>query len=247
MGSDAEYMYEHDLDPLYRKDRSTGQLVEWEGGLNPIYRESNIERKTNIKEQPPTKFHNFQEAKKWAKENPGRAITKSPDGNGYIIKDSQYGSTGYNTNKKSDKQYNNIRPCVYKEIKNYLTREKAEANNFHIYTMKITEKLAKEIKDYISDEDLQTYSQYRKNKRSVNFTYTPNFSVKMYIKDDGSYSMCLIDSGARGHSSDEEYNEKAKRCKTKLDLYFDILRKSPNDLMEVSFSTDEDDNDEVPF
>ena len=23
MGSDAEYMYEHDLDPLYRKDRST--------------------------------------------------------------------------------------------------------------------------------------------------------------------------------------------------------------------------------
>ena len=47
MGSDAEYMYENDLDPLYRKDRETGELVEWEGGLNPDYMESNEESYRN--------------------------------------------------------------------------------------------------------------------------------------------------------------------------------------------------------
>jgi len=245
MGSDAEYMYENDLDPLYRKDRSTGQLVEWEGGLNPIYKESDRDR-GNPSKKKITKFHTFQDAKAWAKENPGRSITKSPDGNGYIVKDTS-GATGYNVKGKRNKQYSNIRPWVYKEIKNYLTREKAEAKNFDISTMKITPELAKEIQTYINDNNLQTYSQYRKNKRSVNFSYTPNFSVKMYRKDDGEYSMCLIDSGAKGDSSEEEYKEKAKRCKTILDLYFDIIKNSPNDLVDISFSTGENDDDVIPF
>jgi hypothetical protein len=89
---DAEWMYENDLDPLYRKDRDTGEIVEWEGGLNPayeddgekhaLYDESDSEDLLDIRI-----FHTFEDAKAWAKENPGRSIVKAPDGKGYVVKD----------------------------------------------------------------------------------------------------------------------------------------------------------------
>lgn len=93
MGSDAEYMYENNLDPFHRKDQETGKLVEWEGGLNPAYEddyeddyEENCGRGGETSDV--NMFDTFEDAKAWAKENPGRSIIKSPDGNGYVVNDS---------------------------------------------------------------------------------------------------------------------------------------------------------------
>ena len=45
-----------------------------------------ISLKNTDKTEKKIKFHSFEEAKVWAMENPGRVITKSLDGNGYIVK-----------------------------------------------------------------------------------------------------------------------------------------------------------------
>lgn len=138
---------------------------------------------------------------------------------------------------------------VYEKIKDYIDREKAEADNFQVCTMTITPELAEKINKYIRDKNLSTYSQSRKNKRQVRFLYTPNFSVKMYVKYNGGYSMCLIDSGASGHYSgkyrEDEYKEKAEKSMTQLDLYFAIIKKYPNHLLDISFVAGEDAN--IPF
>lgn len=270
MGSDAEYMYENDLDPLYRKDSETGELVEWEGGLNPLYEESNEENYRSDSDKRPqadiTKFHTFQDAIAWSKENPGRSITKSPDGNGYIIKDSTSGSIDYNAIEQSNKQHGNIRPLVYEKIKNYLTIEQSEAQKHHcLKSMRITPKIGREILHYINENDLQTSSRrvhhkvancpqgdldpytngnWRLRINTLEVTRTPFFEVfmyfKIYEKNDDNCIMCLVK--ASGIIPPECYQptceinkEKGKKCKTILDLYFDILRKNPNDLIDIRF------------
>lgn len=90
---DAEWMYENDLDPFYRKDKVTGELVEWEGGLNPAYEDDDepyLPYERGGSEDPLediNMFNSFEEAMEWAKKNPGKSIVKSPDGNGYVAKD----------------------------------------------------------------------------------------------------------------------------------------------------------------
>jgi hypothetical protein len=273
MGSDAEYMYENDLDPLYRKDKATGELVEWEGGLNPAYKDdgdlygpydgSDDEDLVDV-----ITFNTFGDAVAWSKKNPGRSFTKNPEGNGYVVKDSTSGSSTYNVKTKNIDQYGNIRPSVYKEIskKKYFTREQSEAqNNFRIDSMRVTPELAKKIQIYINNNDLRISSYTRKiypdhdrqmfgvdichfvkhisskdfsnNKNSIcKSSYTPCFSLKMYFKPDGDCFMCLI---CYAHSYSKEISEKyilkVNRCKTILDLYFDILNKYPNDLISISF------------
>ena len=136
-------------------------------------------------------------------------------------------------------------PKVYERIKEYLTKENAEAANFRVLKMTITSEVAEKIYKYIEDENLETYSQYKKNGRSVKFSYTPKFSVKMYFKKDGSYSMCLIDSGTRGRYPirfthlTKEYDEKYKKSMSMLDLYFAIIKKYPNHLISIQFATGE--------
>lgn len=270
MGSDAEYMYENDLDPLYRKDKATGELVEWEGGLNPAYKDdgdpycpydgSDDEDLVDV-----ITFNTFVDAVAWSKKNPGRSFTKNTEGNGYVVKDSTSGSSTYNVKTKNIDQYGNIRPSVYKEIskKKYFTREQSEAqNNFRIDSMRVTPELAKKIQIYINNNDLRIFSYSRKifpahehqrfgvdichlvkhistkgvNNNSIcKSSYTPCFSLKMYFKPDGDCFMCLICYDHSYSEINEKYILKSRRCKTILDLYFDILNKYPNDLISIYF------------
>lgn len=41
---------------------------------------------TNRSKEEPEWFATAQEAQEWAKQNVGKTITRSPDGNGYIVK-----------------------------------------------------------------------------------------------------------------------------------------------------------------
>lgn len=137
----------------------------------------------------------------------------------------------FNRNSKVD---------VYEKIKNYLTREQVDAAKFAVHQMTITSELADILIKYIKDERLETFSQYTKNNKSVTFIYTANFSIKKYS------SMCLIDNGTRGdkyqyESPRESYSEKSQRTMTRLDLYCSIIKKYPSHLIDVRFSTNEND------
>jgi len=261
---DAEWMYENDLDPFHRKDENTGELVEWEGGLNPayevdgnsdpLYGDSGSKELLDI-----NMFHTFEDAKAWAKENPGRSFTKSPDGKGYIVKYNKLVSTASNIKEHSNKQYSNIRPSVYKKIKNYTNREGALANNLTIHSMLVTKDLASKVERYafdnnlltdctqedrydtFSDSDYNNYKSYPRYLRYISFWYTPKFSVKFYnhdfvsiISSEGSVDTTLYWKLC-GKIMGKNAKDKARRCKTILDLYFDILNTSPNDLIDISF------------
>ncbi|WP_207060892.1 hypothetical protein [Motiliproteus sp. SC1-56] len=140
-----------------------------------------------------------------------------------------------------------FRRDVWDKIKNHLTPEKVEAAGFKVFGMKITPQLADKIYDYIWKEKIYTHMQSRKNRRSVKFLYTPNFSVKIYIKDNGNYSTCLIDLGTPGaiigESGRKEYEDKKKRSLTMIEIYFAILRKYPQHLLSISCATE----DELPW
>ena len=60
----------------------------------------------------PSYFKTSQEATAWAKNNPGRAFTKSPDGNGYIVKGTLSGSTSKNIKEQKNK-HSGISPRYY--------------------------------------------------------------------------------------------------------------------------------------
>ena len=60
-----------------------------------------------------------------------------------------------------EKEY--FKSYVYEKIKDYLDRDKAEADNFRVFHMTITPQLAKKLNKYIRAEGLDTYSQ-SKNK-----------------------------------------------------------------------------------
>lgn len=142
-------------------------------------------------------------------------------------------------------------PKVWEQIKDRLTLEQVAGTKTRLYTMSITPELGKRLCEYISREGLATYHQSNKNGRQVDFTYTPHFSVKLYRRYDGSYSSCYVDVGARGHSgggsahSKAEYDAKAAKCMTKLDVYFAILKKYPQHLLDVQYGTE--DPDDTPF
>lgn len=70
-GSDSDYLREHGY----------GFLVE--GDIPSNWGDDSYEE---YEDPEPDFFHSFQEAKKWALNNPGRTITRSPDGKGFIIK-----------------------------------------------------------------------------------------------------------------------------------------------------------------
>jgi hypothetical protein len=133
---------------------------------------------------------------------------------------------------------------VWEQIKDFLTPEKVEAAGFKVFNMKITPQLADKIYDYIWKEKLYTHMQPRKNRRSVRFLYSPNFSVKIYIRDDGKYSTCIIDHGAQGEIIGErgrkEYEDKKERCLTMIEVYFAILKKYPQHLLSISCATEEE-------
>jgi hypothetical protein len=117
-----------------------------------------------------------------------------------------------------------------------------------LYTMRITPELGTKLYDYITRERLTTFHRSNMNRRQVDFLYAPHFSVKLYKRDDGSCSSCYVDTGARGYSGcgsaskKAEYHAKAERCMTKLEVYFAILKKYPQHLLEVKYGTDDEDN-----
>ena len=134
-----------------------------------------------------------------------------------------------------------FKPDVWEKINKYLTPEKANAAGFKVYGMKITPQLADKIQDYIRKEKINTYCQFTKDGRSINFLYTPHFSVKIYIRDDGKYSSCFIDNGARGNVIGENdrktYEYKFKKSMTKMEIYFAIINKYPEHLLDISCAT----------
>jgi len=138
-------------------------------------------------------------------------------------------------------------PKVWEKIKDRLTPTQVAAGKMRLYTMRITPELGEKLYDYITREGLATYHQNNKNGRQVDFTYTPHFSVKRYKRNDGSCSSCYVDEGARGYSgggsvsSQTEYHAKAARCITKLEIYFAILKKYPQHLLDVSYGTEVED------
>ena len=135
-----------------------------------------------------------------------------------------------------------FKPNVWNEIKDNLTPEQVEANGFIVYSMTITPELAEKLYKYIESENLTTFRQSTKNRRRVKFIYTPNFSVKIYYKSDDSYSVCLVDSGARGNAR-RDFEEKMARSLTKIEVYYAILKKYPHHLLSISCSTSEQDDD----
>ncbi|MEZ9865862.1 MULTISPECIES: hypothetical protein [unclassified Vibrio] len=134
-----------------------------------------------------------------------------------------------------------FKPSVWNEIKDNLTSEQVETSNFKVYSMIITPELAEKLCHYIEREKLSTFRQSTKNGRKIKFLYTPNFSVKIYYKRDGSYSMCLVDSGAAGHGG-YDLEEKRKKSLTKMEVYFAILTKYPHHLLSLSCSSSEADD-----
>lgn len=148
-------------------------------------------------------------------------------------------------------------PKVWEKIKNYQTREQVEQAGLRISSMKITQELGKKLIDYINQNKLQTFGQLRKNGRDVHFLYAPHFSVKMYLKYDGSCSSCFIDGGADGYYGKwrhrrggraDEYSPKAKRCMRLQEIYFAILKQYPRHLLDVRYITRADEEDlDFPF
>lgn len=76
-GSDADYMFEHGLTPTH-------------GGLlhDRFYDEDSDDYEYNT-DNKPTWFATAQEAQEYAKNNIGIVITRSPEGNGYIVKNKE--------------------------------------------------------------------------------------------------------------------------------------------------------------
>jgi hypothetical protein len=143
-------------------------------------------------------------------------------------------------------------PNVWDKIRDYLTPQAVEEAKFRVLSMTITPELAERLNRYIDREKLETYSQTTKNRRQVRFSYTPNFSVKIYKKNNGECSMCLIDSGARGYYKGKyrqsEYEEKRAKSMTMMEIYFSILKKYPKHLLDISCITENvDDYKDVPF
>ncbi|ELB2923561.1 MULTISPECIES: hypothetical protein [Vibrio] len=138
-----------------------------------------------------------------------------------------------------------FRPSVWKEVKDNLTPEQVEASGFRVYSMTITPELAEKLVNYIESNKLSTFRQSTKNRRRVKFIYTPGFSVKIYYKSDGSYSVCLVDSGATGGGG-RDFEEKKAKSLTKIEVYYAILKKYPQDLMSISCSSSEQD-DGIPW
>ena len=120
--------------------------------------------------------------------------------------------------------------------------------------MRIAPKFGREILSYMYDNDLveEIYRHHneingpqadlepfirgnlRLKDNSIEVTFSPNFGVLMYFKkyekNDENCFMCIVKT-----SESPIKTEKQKRCKTILDLYFDILSKSPNDLIDIRY------------
>ena len=73
MGSDWDYINEH----MGGHD---------EDGLPNFMSEPGFSDDSYYEKKDLDYFETFQEAMAWAKSNPGKTITRSPDGNGYIKK-----------------------------------------------------------------------------------------------------------------------------------------------------------------
>jgi hypothetical protein len=132
-------------------------------------------------------------------------------------------------------------PAVWEKVRNYLTPEALDGAKLEVFSMRITDELGGRLRDYIAREKLQTFSQNRKNGRRVDFVYAPNFSIKRYLRQDGTCSSCFIDGGAIGYARSssrnrEEYRLKEARCMKRVDLYFAILKKYPEHLLDVIYS-----------
>jgi hypothetical protein len=72
-----------------------------------------------------------------------------------------------------------------------------------------------------------------------NFSMKVNFTANVYVIT-AKGSVASHSSSKKGHDGRlvwKGHKDKARRCKTILDLYFDVLEKSPNDLLDISFGT----------
>lgn len=76
MGSDWDYINEH---MGGHDEAGLPNFVSRSGFADDSYHEEKSQMILNH-------FDSFQEAMAWAKSNPGKTITRSPDGNGYIRK-----------------------------------------------------------------------------------------------------------------------------------------------------------------
>lgn len=143
---------------------------------------------------------------------------------------------------------NNFRPDVWKNVQDYLTPELLSEADLEVATLKVTEKIGLQLRDYILKNKLWTFGQNKSQGRQVNFTYSPNFCVRLYRNYEGKCTSCYVTRGTPGfdrgnlrlpHSYvDErqaEYEEKKERCMTLNQIYFSMLRKYPHDLLEVQF------------
>ena len=98
MGSDWDYINEH----MGGHD---------EDGLPNFMSEPGFADDLHVANDPDY-FETFQEAMAWAKENPGRAIARSSDGYGYIVKNATSGTNDH----EIDKSFLGISAEVTKEI-----------------------------------------------------------------------------------------------------------------------------------
>ena len=146
----------------------------------------------------------------------------------------------------------------------FASKERAEARTgfFRVSSLMISCELAERISAYIARNKLQTF--YRKNKRGTsNNRYTLNFTLKQYVHIENPKAY-LSKPGALGPNPNKRLNiginptpaeaslraifmanreqerELRARSPTLEQMYFWIVRKYPEDLLWMDYSTEPD-------
>lgn len=128
---------------------------------------------------------------------------------------------------------NNFRGYIFNIVKDYLSNHTLEELSEQVSSMKVTEECGHKISGYIYENKISTFSQFKKNGKRVSFYYTANFSVKCYS------SGCYIANGTRGSRvSNQAYQDMKKKGMTKREVYYGVLKKYPNQILDIKLYQD---------
>lgn len=120
---------------------------------------------------------------------------------------------------------------VWAKIKDYLSPDDLRAARMEVVEMTVTTDLGKKLVAYMMKENLVTRSQHKTHGRSVSWMYTRNFSIKEYR------GRSFIAQGTTGSGTPPPFGPSVGPCLTREEIYFAILKKYPNHLLDVRISS----------
>ncbi|HCA5045202.1 TPA: hypothetical protein ACGIKW_003816 [Acinetobacter baumannii] len=152
---------------------------------------------------------------------------------------------------------NRLKPWVYKKILDLidLDSQSAEKQQVIIESIEITEELHSKIHKYIAQNHLGTHFRYGRGGRwggGSHYQHCYNFTLVIYRKPNTS-KYYLNNGGAMGCDVSRKNNEKQygpleERTPTILKLFYGILRKYPDHILNVKWRYDMAlDDPERPF